>query len=68
MIKAVLGGGGKGMRIANSEDDFLEMLDSAKSEAAKSFGDNQVILEKYIERSRYSKLLEERRDHFFAGT
>jgi len=39
MIKAVRGGGGKGMRIANSFDEFLPQLHSAISESEKSFGD-----------------------------
>ena len=39
MIKAVRGGGGKGMRIAATEDVFEEQLESAKREAMKSFGD-----------------------------
>mmetsp|Transcript_20611 Transcript_20611/g.39880 ORF Transcript_20611/g.39880 Transcript_20611/m.39880 type:complete len:728 (+) Transcript_20611:36-2219(+) len=53
MIKAVLGGGGKGMRIVRSEDEFLPMLDSAKREAMKSFKDDNVLLERFIERPRH---------------
>ena len=53
MIKAVLGGGGKGMRIIDSEKQFDEMLESAKREALKSFNDERVLLEKYIRRSRH---------------
>ena len=53
MIKAVLGGGGKGMRIASNESEFLEKLESAQREAKSSFADDQVILEKYIKRSRF---------------
>eukprot|EP00126_Sphaerothecum_destruens_P012835 Sdes_comp21971_c0_seq1m20516 len=48
MIKAVLGGGGKGMKIAEKEADFEEMLNSARREALKSFGDDRVLIEKYI--------------------
>lgn len=48
MIKAVMGGGGKGMRIVHSDSEFLESLDSAKREALKSFSDDRVIIEKYI--------------------
>lgn len=44
MIKAVRGGGGKGMRIAPSSSDFDEQLESAKREAMKSFGDQVIIL------------------------
>lgn len=53
MIKAVRGGGGKGMRIANSEAEFIAQLDSARREAMKSFGDDVVLLEKFISRPRH---------------
>ncbi|HEU4705502.1 MAG TPA: biotin carboxylase N-terminal domain-containing protein, partial [Sphingomicrobium sp.] len=48
LIKAVAGGGGKGMRRVDSAADFLDALESCKREAASSFGDDRVILEKYI--------------------
>lgn len=44
MIKAVRGGGGKGMRIAWTEKDFMESLESAKSESMKSFGDSDMVI------------------------
>eukprot|EP00471_Norrisiella_sphaerica_P005556 CAMPEP_0184489218 /NCGR_PEP_ID=MMETSP0113_2-20130426/14822_1 /TAXON_ID=91329 /ORGANISM="Norrisiella sphaerica, Strain BC52" /LENGTH=693 /DNA_ID=CAMNT_0026872515 /DNA_START=83 /DNA_END=2165 /DNA_ORIENTATION=- len=53
MIKAVLGGGGKGMRIVHSEEQFLDMLHAAKRESMKSFKDDNVLLERYIERPRH---------------
>nr|CAD2167657.1 unnamed protein product [Meloidogyne enterolobii] len=53
MMKAVCGGGGKGMRIAWSEKDFLESLESARSEAQKSFGNTDMILEKFVTRPRH---------------
>lgn len=53
MIKAVYGGGGKGMRIAQTEDDFLEALESAKSESNKAFGNSEMILEKFVQRPRH---------------
>jgi 3-methylcrotonyl-CoA carboxylase alpha subunit len=53
IIKASLGGGGKGMRIVRNEGEFMEMLDAAKNEAIKSFKDDQVIIEKYIEKPRH---------------
>ncbi|CAE6484434.1 unnamed protein product [Rhizoctonia solani] len=53
LIKAVLGGGGKGMKIAYSASEFEEALASAQREAAKSFGDSRVLVEKYIERPRH---------------
>ena len=53
MMKAVRGGGGKGMRIAWSEKDFFEALESAKSESSKSFGDSDMIIEKFVEKPRH---------------
>ncbi|MBT5188039.1 MAG: ATP-grasp domain-containing protein, partial [Kordiimonadaceae bacterium] len=53
LIKAVAGGGGKGMRLVDREDDFLPALESAKSEALASFGNDRVLLEKYIKKSRH---------------
>jgi 3-methylcrotonyl-CoA carboxylase alpha subunit len=53
LIKAVHGGGGKGMRIVESENQFSDALDSARREAAKSFGNSDVLVEKYIERPRH---------------
>lgn len=53
MIKAILGGGGKGMRIVQNSENFDEMLDSARREALKSFNDDNVLLEKYIKKSRH---------------
>ena len=48
LIKAVAGGGGKGMRRVESAAEFADMLLSCKREAASSFGDDRVLLEKYI--------------------
>src|SRR5689334_12056198 len=48
LIKAVAGGGGKGMRRVDDAAGFDEALDSAKREAASSFGDDRVLIEKYI--------------------
>ncbi|TCQ09530.1 biotin carboxylase N-terminal domain-containing protein [Sphingomonas sp. PP-CC-3A-396] len=48
LIKAVAGGGGKGMRKVDAAGDFAEMLESCKREAAASFGNTQVLIEKYI--------------------
>ncbi|KAB5594574.1 Methylcrotonoyl-CoA carboxylase subunit alpha [Ceratobasidium theobromae] len=53
LIKAVLGGGGKGMKIVDSASEFDEALASAQREAAKSFGDSRVLVEKYIEHPRH---------------
>ena len=53
LIKAVAGGGGKGMRRVDSSSGFDDALESAKREAASSFGDDRVLIEKYIERPRH---------------
>jgi 3-methylcrotonyl-CoA carboxylase alpha subunit len=48
LIKALKGGGGKGMRVVETASDFDMMLNSAKREAMKSFGDDRVLVEKYL--------------------
>ncbi len=53
MIKAIRGGGGKGMRIAFNKDDFLSQLHSAKTEALKSFNNDEVLIEKYVQKPRH---------------
>lgn len=53
LIKAVLGGGGKGMRIVRNADEFLDALESAKRESIKSFSDDRVLVEKYIVKPRH---------------
>lgn len=53
LIKAIKGGGGKGMRIVRSPSEFEEMLESSKRESIKSFGDDKVLIEKYLERPRH---------------
>ena len=53
LIKAVRGGGGKGMRIVKSKEEFQDMLDSAKSESRNSFGNDEVLVEKYITTPRH---------------
>ena len=56
MLKASLGGGGKGMRVVKDESEFMTALDSAKREAMKSFTNDHMIIEKYIERSRHIEM------------
>jgi len=53
LIKAVAGGGGKGMRKVETAEDFLPALASCRREAAASFGDDRVLLEKYIDHPRH---------------
>jgi propionyl-CoA carboxylase alpha chain len=56
MIKASAGGGGKGMRIAYSSDEVAEGFARAKSEAASSFGDDRVFIEKFITDPRHIEI------------
>ena len=56
MIKAALGGGGKGMRIAASEEDFTENFLNAKREALNGFSDDSMYIEKYIENPRHIEI------------
>src|SRR3569833_252992 len=53
LIKAVAGGGGKGMRKVDAPADFLAALESCKREANSSFGDERVLLEKWITSPRH---------------
>ncbi|MCR5874502.1 acetyl/propionyl/methylcrotonyl-CoA carboxylase subunit alpha [Phenylobacterium sp. J426] len=53
LIKAVAGGGGKGMRKVERAEDFAAALGAAKREAAASFGDDRVLLETYVTRPRH---------------
>lgn len=56
MIKATAGGGGKGMRIIRSEDEFEKQWESAKKEAAASFGNDGIYMEKFIEDPRHIEI------------
>lgn len=53
LIKAVAGGGGKGMRLVENAADFIDALASCQREAASSFGNDHVLIEKYIQRPRH---------------
>ena len=53
LIKAVAGGGGKGMRKVEKKAEFKAALQSAKREAAAAFGDDRVLLEMYVQRPRH---------------
>ena len=56
MIKASAGGGGKGMRVAYSAREAEEGFGSARSEAKSSFGDDRILIEKYIESPRHIEI------------
>ncbi|MEZ5734043.1 MAG: acetyl/propionyl/methylcrotonyl-CoA carboxylase subunit alpha [Paracoccaceae bacterium] len=53
LIKAVAGGGGKGMRLVERPQDFAEKLESAQSEARTAFGNPAVLIEKYVQKPRH---------------
>ncbi len=56
MIKASAGGGGKGMRIAWNDDDAREGFQSSKNEAANSFGDDRIFIEKFVTQPRHIEI------------
>ena len=56
LIKASAGGGGKGMRIVEKDSEFQAALDAAKREAKNAFGDDTVLLEKYITSPRHIEI------------
>ncbi len=56
MIKASAGGGGKGMRIAWSESEVKEGFESSKNEAANSFGDDRIFIEKFVTQPRHIEI------------
>jgi 3-methylcrotonyl-CoA carboxylase alpha subunit len=56
LVKASAGGGGKGMRIVRAEAELVEAIDRARGEAKSAFGDDTLLLEKYIERPRHIEI------------
>src|SRR5690606_22264229 len=56
MMKASAGGGGKGMRLAGSEADVREGFDAVRREALASFGDDRVLIEKFVESPRHIEI------------
>ena len=53
LVKAAAGGGGKGMRVVRAPAEFTEARDAAGREAAKAFGDDTLLVEKYVESGRH---------------
>ena len=53
LIKASAGGGGRGMRVVECEEDFIEALGRARGEAQAAFGDQRMLVEKYLTRPRH---------------
>lgn len=56
MIKAAAGGGGKGIRIVYSKDDFISNFETAKSEANANFGDDTMYIERYVEKPKHIEI------------
>jgi 3-methylcrotonyl-CoA carboxylase alpha subunit len=56
LIKASAGGGGKGMRVVEHRDQFNKSLGAARREAKSGFGDDRVLIEKYLARSRHIEI------------
>jgi len=56
LIKASAGGGGKGMRLVDREEDFIELMAMAQSEARSSFGDDAVFIEKFVVEPRHIEI------------
>ncbi|HKJ51365.1 MAG TPA: acetyl-CoA carboxylase biotin carboxylase subunit [Gammaproteobacteria bacterium] len=56
LIKASAGGGGKGMKRVDSETEFQAALESARRESRSSFGDDKVLIERYLERPRHVEM------------
>jgi 3-methylcrotonyl-CoA carboxylase alpha subunit len=56
LIKPSAGGGGKGMRVVSSRKEFVPALEAARREAKSSFGDDRVLIERYLERPRHIEI------------
>ena len=56
LIKACAGGGGKGMRVVHNADEFMTALEAVKREANASFGDDHVLLERYLTKPRHIEI------------
>src|ERR671917_1583823 len=56
LIKAAAGGGGRGMKVARSEDELSHALTTARTEAKAAFGDDAVYIEKYLEKPRHIEI------------
>ena len=53
LVKAAAGGGGKGMRVVNQENELTEAIESARREALNAFGDERLLIEKYVAKAHH---------------
>lgn len=56
ILKASMGGGGKGMRVVRRQEDLIPLYEEARSEALAAFGDGSVFIERYVERPRHIEI------------
>ena len=56
LVKASAGGGGKGMRVVRAEGELAEAIERARGEASSAFGDDTLLLERYVERPRHIEI------------
>ncbi len=56
LVKASAGGGGKGMRVVRAESELADAIERARGEAASAFGDDTLLLERYVERPRHIEI------------
>ncbi|MEK7377190.1 MAG: biotin carboxylase N-terminal domain-containing protein, partial [Candidatus Margulisiibacteriota bacterium] len=56
LVKATAGGGGKGMRVAKTAEEFPSLMKTAQTEAGAAFGNSQVYIEKFIERPKHVEI------------
>lgn len=65
LLKAVAGGGGKGMRVVNKANEFKAALEATQREALSSFGDDHVLIEKYLTKPRHVEIqvFSDQQDH-----
>ncbi|MFC2150526.1 acetyl/propionyl/methylcrotonyl-CoA carboxylase subunit alpha [Calditrichota bacterium] len=56
LIKAAMGGGGKGMRVVRQDDEFVDAFEGARREAASAFGDPEVYIERFVEGPRHIEI------------
>ena len=56
IVKAAAGGGGRGMKVARTQDDLIDALQTARTEAKAAFGDDAVYIEKFLEKPRHIEI------------